>query len=274
MKNLYAYLQALSLDVVAGSLLNTLLIGRYLGVEIPLSVLFALASATWLTYTIDHLADAHKLKEKASSFRHLFHFKNKKILSILAIILLISNSINLFYLPFIVLKTGIYLCGGVGIYFFFLRLAGGQPSLFKELTIALIYAMGIFLAPLSLSTTIWQTDIYILFAQYFLLALINLLIFSLFDRGLDEKEQHASLIRKLGEKRSKTVIKILIACLFIVQLSYFVFEFQTFALLSLFTFLMNLTFATILLFPSYFMQEERYRILGDMVFLFPVFLLF
>jgi hypothetical protein len=274
MKQFYAYLQALSLDVVAGSLINTLLIGRYLGVEIPFVILFALGSATWLTYTIDHLADAQKLKEKAGSFRHLFHFKNKNILIVLGIILLITNAVNLFYLPPIILKAGIYLLLGVGIYFFFLKLASGQPSLFKELTIALIYVMGIFLAPLSLSLTICKTDVYLLVIQYFMLALINLLIFSLFDIGLDEKEQHSSLIRKLGEKCSKFIIKALIMSLFIVQIAYFVFQFQTFALLNLFTLSMNVAFATIMLFPAYFIKEERYRILGDMAFIFPIFLLF
>lgn len=278
-KRFYAYFQALSLDVVLGSLVNTLLIANYLAVKIPYTVLFALASATWLIYTIDHLYDATKLKEKSISFRHLFHFKHKKILIVMGFILLIINIINLFYLPISILKSGFYLSLGVVAYFFFLRLASGQPSLFKELSIAFIYVIAIFLSPLILSTNNWNTDIYILFAEYFLLAFINLLEFSLFDFTLDEKEQYSSLIRKLGVQSSIKVIGLLlcISFLLIIISSIFLFYGKSssavlFYQIQLCIFLMNGMLATILFFPAYFVKNDNYRVFGDMVFLFPVFL--
>ncbi len=278
-KRSYAYFQALSLDVVLGSLVNTLLIANYLAVKIPYTVLFALASATWLIYTIDHLYDATKLKEKSSSFRHLFHFKNKKILIVVCFILLIINILNLFYLPVSILKIGFYMSLGVLAYFFFLRLASGQPSLFKELSIALIYTVAIFLSPLILGINNWNVEVYLLFAEYFLLALINLLEFSLFDFTLDEKEQHSSLIRKLGVQNSTQLIGLLIGISFLLVIISTIFLYYRslnpvvfFYQIQLCIFLMNGMLAIILLFPAFFAKNDSYRIFGDMVFLFPIFL--
>ncbi|TAH17988.1 MAG: hypothetical protein EAZ08_12360 [Cytophagales bacterium] len=278
-RQLYTHFQVLSIDVVLGCVVNTLLIAKYCNVIVPNTVLCALASATWLIYTADHLADATKLKEKASSDRHLFHFKYRKALIIFSFILLIINILNLFYLPILIIKAGFYLSLGVLVYFFFLRLASGQPSLFKEISIAFIYAVAIFLAPAVLSTKIWNTATYLLFVSYFLLALINLLEFSLFDLALDEKEQYSSLIRKLGKSKSKKVIGSLIYISFLwlmagtIYLYYNDFtNFSFFHQIQICLFFMNVVLATLLLFPSYFVKNNRYRVFGDMVFLFPVFL--
>lgn len=278
-KGLYTHFQILSVDVVLGCVANTLLVAKYYNVIVPNPILFALASATWLIYTADHLADAARLKEKASSDRHLFHFKYRKPLIIFSFILLIINLLNLFFLPILVIKAGFYLFLGVLVYFFFLRLASGQPSLFKEISIAFIYAVAIFLAPTVLSTKSGQTAAYFLFVAYFLLALINLLEFSLFELAMDEKEQYPSLIRKLGKANSKKVISGLIFTSFLwlfagIICSYrYGFHSLCFSQIQLCLFLMNTVLATILLFPSYFIRNNRYRIFGDMVFLFPIFLL-
>jgi len=280
MKALYAYFQILSLDIVIGCVLNTLLIGKYLAVDVPNTVLFALASAAWLIYTLDHLYDAAKLKEQASSLRHLFHFQHRKILTVISIILLIINILNLFYLPMLIIKAGIYLSLGVVVYFAFLRLASGQPSLFKEISIAFIYVAAIFLAPLALYTKHWNIDIYFVFLEYFFLALINLLVFSLFELTLDEKEQYSSLIRKLGKTKSTMVIKFLIATSLswlLVGVIFFYYRqgniFSFFYQIQVCIFFMKVTLATILFFPTFFVKNDRYRMFGDMVFLFPVFLL-
>lgn len=274
---LYQRIQAFSLDVVAGSCVSSLFIARYLEVELSVFVLFALGSATWVIYTIDHLADAQKLKDNAISLRHQLHYRYRKILFALILFVVLANSINLFYLPLPILKAGLGVFVGVLCYFLLLKLAKGEPSLFKELTIAMIYVVAISLAPLTLYAQAWHWGVGVLLVEYFLLAMINLLEFSVFEAEIDELENHSSVVRKLGKTQVMNGIKMAIVLLvFIIFYVFFFYMFDFtlfFVQTQLCILVMLFTLSIIIIFPSFFKKNERYRILGDMVFIFPICLL-
>lgn len=269
----YKHLQALSIDVVLGACINTSLIACYLRVSIDYVTLFALASATWIIYTADHLLDAQKLADKSLTFRYSFHHTHRKKLIWIVYILLLVNIICLYFLPFVILKNGIITALGVLAYFGLLKLAKGNPSFFKELTIGFIYVIAIFLAPLSLYESQWDTTIYILFVAYFLLAMINLLEFSYFDVDIDEKANHSSLVRKLGKDKVKYLIGFIVLLLFIIIIfclsNSYIKENPFFIQIQFCIFLMDLVLSLFIIFPRFFRQNDYYRIFGDMVFLFP-----
>ena len=69
----YHVINALSLDVALGAGVLSLVLGRYLGFRIPVTVLLILVLAVWIIYTVDHLLDAKSISGQATSFRHHFH---------------------------------------------------------------------------------------------------------------------------------------------------------------------------------------------------------
>jgi hypothetical protein len=268
---LYAIFQALSLDVVVGAGVGTAAVARYLGMALPPSVLLALASATWLIYTVDHLLDAQRLGLSAQTFRHGFHYRYRRPLRVIVAILLIVNGFNLLHLPAPVLKAGGLATVAVGAYFGLLSLARGRPSWFKELTIAFLYTAGVFLGPLSLATWPWPPLTGLLLLEYFLLAWLNLLLFAWYDRAADEYQQHTSLVRQWGADRVRRLsyglagllLGLASLGLLMTQGAGLAARFQACVLL------MATGLAAVCHFPDFFGLRHRYRVLGDAVFLLP-----
>ena len=83
MKDIYKYIQALSLDVSFGATIMSAFIAHFLGVQVGMNIYISLFIAVWLIYTIDHLIDAKRIKSEAQSFRHKFHQKHFKPLSVI-----------------------------------------------------------------------------------------------------------------------------------------------------------------------------------------------
>ena len=112
----------------------------------------------------------------------------------------------------------------------------------------------------------------VVFLLYFLLAYINLQTISFYEKDKDDLDGMASFANYFGPQfLSKFLILISILYFTILIFAHLVYEMK-FLLLVLF-FLMGLTSVCIILFNSFFREEEKYRIYGDLVFLLPVLLL-
>lgn len=264
-----------SLDVVLGACVGNLFIARYLQVSVPVLHLLALALSVWLIYTADHLADAYQVKHPAHSPRHFYHQQHFRAISIVFIMLLLLGLVLVFNLPHKTIIWGMALSGLVLVYFILIKVIPSVRYFYKEFLIAFLYTSGIFLSPVSFYSHPISFEILFVFVQYAVIALANLLIFALYEAEMDEKDGHRSFIKSVGKKKAKAFVY---TCLLIVFFSALISVITTHTAdrlfkIELFFLLMNSTLICIMALPAFFQKKERYRMLGDAIFLFPIFTL-
>ncbi|MBT1702661.1 hypothetical protein [Chryseosolibacter indicus] len=268
-KLLHAYklLNILSIDVVIGAVISGLFFGKLFKVTILPYGLAVLGLTVWIVYTADHLKDAKDISKPASSTRHLFHQKHFKPILICLMIVLIVDSILLFFIRHQVFIWGLRLAMCVGIY---LVINQKLPFL-KELFVALMYTIGVLLPSISV-TNVHINDYHtLIIVQFFLIALLNLLVYSWVDANTDVKDKMMSFVTYFGPKVLRTLIAILavITCLiFIAQALLYNFDSVQVILL-----IMTLILLTVFYFNSFFRKHDLYRLIGDAVFFLPALLL-
>ena len=267
----YKLFQALSLDVVAGAVIFSLAIGRYYQVHVSWRILICLSIATWIIYTFDHLLDAIKIRERASTYRHQFHQKYKQTLIIIAFILLIVGIINMCYLPMTIIDIGL-ICIFFSLMYFFML----QKNSFwaKEFYIAIIYTFGIFIGPICLSQQTIQPIQWLLVPQVFLLVFSNLLIFSWFDFSKDKQDGHPSMVIHWGIKKAKKKITFIltigvVSCLSVLLLTVN----EATSVMQIILLLMYGTLILLFRKDHLFRKNDLYRIIGDGIFFIPLFFL-
>ncbi len=273
----YKFFQALSLDVVIGVLAVSLFASNLLEVEAKPEWIIILAFATWSFYTIDHLIDGIKSKGKSTIFRHQFHFNNKTLLATLVIIFGVTSLLlSLLFLNFQIIQVGLLMGLLVLVYFTVLKLFGNKKSFFlqKEIIIAFVYVAGIWLAPLVWLHEIPETFTIIVISVLFFLAWAEGVMASWFDYENDLTEGHSSFTVLFGKQNTRIFLIVLHILIFIIiKLSvFFVSSNLQFAAMIILA-LMNLSLLLIILYPSTFSKNERYRIVGEMVFWLPFLIL-
>lgn len=262
----------LSLDVVLGSIIGSLFIADYLQVLLHPLFIFALAICVWLIYTADHLSDAHVIPHAAHTMRHRFHQRYFRSITIAFCLVAIAGLLLLTQLPVTLILWGSMVVGIVGLYYLSIRRFSLQHIIPKEFVIALLYSMGIFLAPVYLHSFPVRVTTVILFIEYTLAALCNLLLFSWYEKELDEQDQHISYATMVGNKTSfKTIIACLIFLYGIAGFSMVIFFSDKSFMYTQFMILpMVITLHCILQFSSFFRQHEMYRSVADAIFLYPI----
>lgn len=273
MKEIYKYLQALSIDVAFGSTVMSAFVAHFMGVSVPFEVYVSLFTAVWLIYTIDHLIDAKKLNDNKASFRHLLHEKYFNELTILWIIVFLFGAFFSMFLPIETRKVGFLASALVIVHLVLVYLLGSRVSIFiqKEIGIAFTYCVGIAVGPVSLSSG-FDGFGYFFMGQIFLLALINLLEFSWFDRDLDKNQNQTSAVSNLGERLVLDIIFFLFA-MFVLSLVVSFLFFPQYSSYETVLGIMGGTLFIVFAFQKHFIKNDRYRVFGDLIFLFPLALL-
>lgn len=263
--------QAISLDVVLGSGLMSLVIAKYYQVHLPAVVVLCLMIAVWIIYTYDHLSDARKIIGSASTFRHRFHQQHYHALKVGLCGIIFLGLVMVFMLPSVVILWGIGCVCVVSCYFFLLRLKFFWP---KELLIAVCYTFGIFLGPLSLSQSSLAFSQLMLLPEILLLALANLILFSYFDCETDKQDGHYSLAIHLGMAATRRLVMgLLVAGLIISLIMFFEAGNPAGQYMQILIFCMNGVLLLVLLKQEQFRKHEMYRLLGDGIFYIPALLL-
>lgn len=237
---------------------------RILQVQLRPYGLASLGLTVWMIYTTDHLLDAWKLKRAAASVRHRFHQDNFRKLLIVMIVASLFDLLLVFFVRKPILNWGMGLSAIVLLYLLLQR----WLVVFKELVVSLLYSAGILLPAMSLTMMPVSTPEIILIGGFTLTAFINLILFSWYDWEQDLVDHHFSLVTKLGRDRVKSILIIL----FLVQLFLVVdltlisnYQIEAFILAA-----MNLPLLILLLCPRNFSNNSRYRLIGDIVFIFPI----
>jgi hypothetical protein len=270
-KSVLQTLRFLSLDVVFGGVVFANAIGHVFHVTLHPSVLCALACAIWLIYTLDHLVDALRGKSKPTIPRHVFHLENKNILFVFFILVAVFGLGLLVYLPHQVLIYGCILLGIVGLYF--LTIWFFRIFFVKEVFIAVLYACGIFIGSFS-ALKIISLPFFLFFFQSIIIALINLLIFSIFEEEKDKKDDQRSWVTHFGLNQTiRHMQSLFILELFIAFFGLFWFSGAlNYLVFQLILLLMTISLWIIQYFSDSFAPNERYRWAGDIIFLFTAFI--
>lgn len=259
----YRLLNLLSIDIAIGAIGCGLYFAWVLQVLIRPYAVASLGITVWIIYTADHLLDAWKVKGRASTERHRFHQDHFRTLVALIVIVTVIDFVLIFFIKRPVLFAGLYMIAIVAVYLLF----HSKLKFFKEVFVALVYCLGVLLPSLTVTDVSLTGKHYLLIASFFLVALINLLLFSLFDRKNDEQDKRQSFVTLFGEQHTRRMI----VMLFIINtmlLSYLLFQWDE-ILVALIPLLMSSVLMAIMIFRGWFEFNSRYRLLGDAVFLLP-----
>jgi len=261
----------LSLDIVAGACIGALFIAHYIGVDLSSSVVIVLGICVWSIYTIDHLLDARKLRLHANTCRHRFHQKYFTQLLILNLVAIIVGCVLAIGLPLQTLIVGMVLTLLVVAYFIILN--STEIRIPKEFMGGLIYAVGIFIAPVTTPNYQFDVGIILIFAEFLTIAWMNLVLFSLMEVDVDILDGHQSITRKWGKKRVSYLINYMFLGFIILILFSLLISMGGFPTYQFLLAVMGSTLYLIFLGRKFFKVRERYRIIGDAVFLIPLIVL-
>jgi hypothetical protein len=265
----------LSLDVALGALGGGCMAVAYLGISMPWAWYVLLPLAVWVIYTSDHLLDAQRLGERASTGRHRFHVKYLVPLSLIAgAVALFCLGLALVFLGEVGVLFGLAMGGLVVVHLMIVRVVGTRTSklLAKELGVAVVYALGIWGLPLLVSEQMLTASGLIPCFQFLLLALVNLLEFSLFEFETDALDGHTSFVRALGKRRSIQLIRILLGIVATMGVALLLLD-DVIAVIRLEMVygIMAAMLGLLLYRKAWFSVNERYRAWGDAAFLLPFF---
>lgn len=272
MIRLMRFLHWVNLDTAIGAVVTSLFIAKYLGSDIPHVASITLLLAVLAIYNFDHLMDARRVSSIARSARHRFYQQNQRFLSIYQLILMLALITIIWYLPAEILRAGLVLALLTGIYFILLFFVFPNKFMLKEIIIASVYAMALFLAPIYSASGITADNWLVFWLQILLMAVANTLIFAWYDHEIDIAEGHTSLARNLG----KSIVYRVVVAILIIILSISVFQVWSGAeiLQQGIIMLMALVLYFSLLASRPLAKNDRYRIIGDAVFIIPVINLF
>ncbi|WKN40554.1 hypothetical protein [Tunicatimonas pelagia] len=260
-------IRILSLDVVLGACVSAWFIAQLCGVEVRLVTIVALGMAVWLIYTADHLWDAYRLQHPAHTVRHGFHQRYFRSLIVTWLIVASLGIVLLFRIPPSVFRGGLLLSAGVIGYFVINQLFNLSRTVPKELLAALLYTLGIFL-PVIVQADGMNLVGYLLFGQFFLLALANLTLISWYELESDQLDGASSLATQYGTASVQLISR---ACIFLsVALAVWAMFSISFAG-YLVLLVMSVVLGSIWVFPVWYAKNERYRWVADGIFLLPAF---
>lgn len=260
---LYQHINILSLDVVAGAIISALFFAQVFAVRIKPHVLAALAVTVWIIYTIDHLRDAMSIPAPASTDRHRFHQQHFKVISSIVGVMIAVDITLLFFLPGPIFWAGLGLGGVVLLYLVFQR----YLKFLKEIFVAFLYTAGVVLPslPYAVGGSLMPVH-YLILGKFMVTALMNLLLFSLFDLHVDRSQQQHSFVTWFGAR--PTSYGILFLGLVNISGGMWLWKFDM-RLAGIFV-AMNLLLLTILMLRRKLVRDNYYRILGDAVFFIPI----
>jgi hypothetical protein len=273
----YAAVRLVSVDVALAALGGGVMAARVVGAS-PRPVFYGLLPASvWVVYTLDHLIDARRMGDTAATPRHRFHGRHAIALwAVLVPSAVVCGVVGLVALSWFGVAFGLGMVVLVGLHELIVKLAGSRasPLLVKELGVGVIFTAGTWGLPaivrwVHVGAPAWQAGV--LAVQYALLAGVNLVEFSLFEARRDAAAGQTSFVRGVGRAAAaRVVVAMLLAQLPLATVMLAFGVGRTEAVAELVLLAMAAGLWAILRFPRTFVRRERYRTLGDGVFLLPL----
>lgn len=262
LNKIYQFVNILSLDVMAGAVICSVFFARVFHAYVPYDTLLTLGLTVWIIYTIDHLRDAMLIPTPASTDRHRFHQRHFKTILPALLLAMVADFVIIWFVPAKVLLYGFILWLVVLLYLVFQR----YLKFMKEFFVACLYTMGVLLPSVATLQTSIQPVHFILIAKFFITALMNLLLFSLFDQTQDRKQQQHSFVTWFGASSTRAGILFLGSFNILTGVWLWSFDWRVAAIFIA----MNAMLLAILALKKHLVPNNYYRIFGDAVFLIPL----
>lgn len=270
-KKLITYYHLSSLDVVVGTVASGYAFGRLPdGNQLPnANVLLILACVTWFLYIIDRLLDIRVYPPNHTP-RHGFHATYQYNFQVLAIALFLMAIGLVFTLPSVVIHFGLVTGAAVAIYYLILAYYMKNTKLqwIKEPITALFYTIAVAGSALVLQPSITLSS-WLLAFNFFLIVLQCILLFSYFEEI--QQFENKTIVSNFGEKTTLRIINYI--AVFILFISLLFFKGTTYTnWFSVIEIGMTLILSFITTQTAFFLKNNRYRWLGEGVFLLPALL--
>lgn len=267
------FINTYSILVALGSLCCYLFFSKFYEVSVNNYVAIGLAIGVWVIYTLDHLLDGIQLKDRAIALRHKTHFHNRKQILIVLFISCIFLLVLAFKIPPKYYSAiGALLIASAFHFLINYLLPVSLKKIFflKEVFIALVVTVGFAFVPLlEVDWYFHFSTYYPVFATLFFLNLANLMLFSYYDKSIDEETDTLSIAGFYSDK----ALKIFIYSALAISMGLSVYLLVNGSdLVSVVPFLlMQLTLALVCHFDSVFRRYDRYRFYGDLIYVYPLF---
>ncbi|MFN8357803.1 MAG: UbiA family prenyltransferase [Spirosomataceae bacterium] len=263
----------LSLDVVLGAMLSHVMFVRWPNGkgEVSWVILCELAIGVFIVYTLDRLLDIHK--GLVETPRHQFLKEHTSLLLKIVVGCTLVAVGLVFFLPSKIVWLGLSIVGVTSLYLWLLNRLSTTSGFHaqKEWIVAIIYTAGIWgsaaLTREHISWIDWTVS-----ALFLLIAFQNLLLFSWMEAIHADEANSLAIV--WGDEVCRAVISALLVIVLVVAgvLLFFVeFPYQRRVLLLMP--LMSGMLVYIRFHPQRFLVNDRYRWVGDGIFLVPLTLL-
>jgi hypothetical protein len=263
----------LSLNVVLGAVISSAMFWKLPDGNgiVDISSLFLLGITTWIIYILDRLLDLRVYPANPTE-RHKFHQEHQYNLSILIVVLAVVAAVLCFFIPRSVFWFGCLLSLVLGLYFWVLNrfLKVDKMQWLKEPTTAVCYTLAVagiayvHHSPINLSG-------WILAFMFFLIASQNLLIFSYFEKLNQSNIENT--VDFFGPKTSIRILRILGFIVLFLAIFLFSSGWEYIHKVGLVLGIMSQILSFMPALAKYFSKNERYRGVGDGVFLLPLIIL-
>lgn len=267
----YRLANLFNLDVALGALGSVILAASVCKASLPFAWFVLLPLAVWATYTLDHVLDGVRLSSIASAPRHQLARRHALTLTIgvgFSVVTLCIGGVLL--LPMRIL----WLSGVIGIATLahvgaaYVEWYQAFPVFSKELAVAVLYGAGTWGGPLLVSKSFTLPTL-LLSVIFFLLVILNLGLFQWFEH----QQEVQSMLNGQGPVPVRQLIDIVFFGLFVALVCAFLLARATHARELFFLTIMTGVLWSMRWKPEYFLRYERFRLVGDGVFLLPLFLL-
>jgi hypothetical protein len=251
----YRLLNLLSIDVALGAVSCTAWFAFQFDFPVSTVIYFLLGFSVWIVYTVDHLMDANLLQIPAATYRHAFHQQHRFVLWVMVIFMITVNIVLMLFIPIEVILNGTVLTGVVLIYL----LTNKKFGVIKELVIAVVYTCGVMAPLFSFAVVESFASSGLVMLSFFLVVLTNLILFSWYDYDLDKGENTKSFAGAVGHNNTVRILVVL----FLLQCIISAIS------QSILFLLMELVMVPLFVWPTLFSKNERFRLVGDAIFLLP-----
>ena len=269
MIKLFKILHLLSFDVVLGAIVCNIMFWK-LNKPLPkhyFLVVVILGFSVWIIYILDRLLDNRKVDNHPTE-RHIFHQQNALVLWYFIGLLMLICSILVFYLPANIIIFGIIITLFTGIYLLIVSKISSKNNLqhYKEPITSIVYVSAVFGTTILHNPLVYSLIVGIIFL---LIVFQNLLLFSLLE--FKKNTNSHNLAEHFGIKKSNKIV-ILITLLIIIS-GYYLIHFSTsnyqnrVVIIEIF---MSIFLLIINIFDNFFLVNDRYRWVGDSIFLLPL----
>ena len=269
----FNFINTYSILVAVGSFSSYLFFSDLFNVKPNYIVASGLSIGLWVIYTLDHLLDGLSIGVNASSVRHREHFLKHKLITRLILSGLLSLIGLSFWLPETYYSYILFLCMLTSLHFWInytLSVRFIALRYLKEVFVAFVVTIGFVITPtLEAQSVIDVNQVICVFLFFYLINLSNLFLFSYFDKERDQKDNVITIAQFYGLEKLRGLIYLGIGVSFIVLVISFMYG-HIVGVSFLIFLAMQTTLLGIIIFPSFFRTNDRYRFFGDLIYLYPL----